>query len=85
MVHYLMKKRMEKLLEQSAVQVTCHDTKGTAFVFNVGPNLMPPMHLEIKDEGFSCILSVRGERVPVEASWESVKKVEPFYPSVKFV
>lgn len=84
-VHCLMKKRMERYLEQAgAVTVTIANGEEQV-VFNVGPKMLPPDNLQIGDRGFQATVSVRRQPVAVDVHWPAVLKVEPYRPTVKFV
>lgn len=81
MIVNMMKRRVERLLETSAVTVTvrtCEVANLPPYItLNIGPQLVPDMDLVLDDAGFEASLSLFKAPVQrVRVRWESVLKVE---------
>lgn len=84
-MQYLMKRRVEKMLETSAVVLTIktdHPALPAHITLNVGTpsvGFLPDMEVRIDDEGFDCLAKIRflGPEVrEVRVRWDSIVKVE---------
>jgi hypothetical protein len=92
-LHYLNRRRFEKLLERSAVTITCDklrvdgvpddvraNFRGPAIIFNVGHQLTPPTPMDWNEERIRVGFRANGYNHTAEIPWAAVIRCDALLP-----